>query len=170
MYDGPYYSWLKQINYYGFSVVVGVDTHTVLQKVRTVFPPQWHWINIILLQFIRSKFSHLQPTIYGEVIHTYVHTCSHTSTIISLQVFDVKSMKDPAVVDLGYSSEELLFHQDLLFYESPPGIELFHCIKSVQLFISYESSSYCLCVCVCNQVHNIMLAPAHWHKRWVTLE
>ena len=46
----------------------------------------------------------------------------------------IEHTKDPVVQDLGYSTEELLFHQDLVYYESPPGIQLLHCVKSVTLY------------------------------------
>ena len=46
-----------------------------------------------------------------------------------IQTYVIEHIEDPAVKDLGYSDQELLFHQDLVYYESPPGIQLLHCVK-----------------------------------------
>lgn len=42
-------------------------------------------------------------------------------------VFDVQAQKDP--VNLAYSQLGLELHQDLAYYESPPGIQLLHCVE-----------------------------------------
>ena len=61
-----------------------------------------------------SKFPHVQPTFYGYI-----------APLMTLPEADSS--------DLGYGTGALHFHQDLLFYESPPGILLFHCIRLVCL-------------------------------------
>ena len=33
------------------------------------------------------------------------------------------------MVDAAYSSDDLLYHTDQGFFESPPGLELIHCLK-----------------------------------------
>ena len=41
-------------------------------------------------------------------------------------------------VNLAYGEGSLPLHMDLLMYESPPGIQLLHCLKySYSLYISY---------------------------------
>jgi gamma-butyrobetaine dioxygenase len=42
-------------------------------------------------------------------------------------VFDVRSEKNP--VNIAYTPLELRPHMDLLYYESPPGIQLLHCLR-----------------------------------------
>ena len=42
-------------------------------------------------------------------------------------VFDVKDEPDP--VNIAYTSLALAGHQDLVYYESPPGLQLLHCLR-----------------------------------------
>lgn len=42
--------------------------------------------------------------------------------------FDVKSKPD--ATNIAYTSKFLPLHQDLCYYESPPGLQLLHCIKN----------------------------------------
>jgi len=44
-------------------------------------------------------------------------------------VFDVVISEDP--INIVYAGGSLPLHMDLLMYESPPGIQLLHCLKSV---------------------------------------
>eukprot|EP00924_Labyrinthula_sp_SR-Ha-C_P010689 maker-scaffold_49-snap-gene-1.98-mRNA-1 protein AED:0.01 eAED:0.01 QI:63/1/1/1/0/0/2/241/410 len=41
------------------------------------------------------------------------------------EVFDVISTEEP--INVAYTSERLEFHQDLVYYESPPGLQFLHC-------------------------------------------
>ena len=50
----------------------------------------------------------LQRTIYGEL-------------------FDVRI--DVSPINLAFSASPLEFHNDLIYYESPPGIQFLHCLK-----------------------------------------
>lgn len=50
----------------------------------------------------------LQPTIYGTT-------------------FEVRS--EEGAINLAYTSEELAPHMDLVYYESPPGMQLLHCLE-----------------------------------------
>ena len=54
------------------------------------------------------------------------------SCICVLQVFDVVATEDP--VNIAYSPVQLHFHMDLDYYESPPGLQLLHCIRPVNPF------------------------------------
>ncbi|KAK0043283.1 gamma-butyrobetaine dioxygenase-like isoform X1 [Biomphalaria pfeifferi] len=41
--------------------------------------------------------------------------------------FDVEVTKEP--INVAYSNLEIDLHQDLVYYESPPGLQLLHCLK-----------------------------------------
>ena len=38
-------------------------------------------------------------------------------------------------INLAYSTDELAIHMDLVYYESPPGLQLLHCIRSMEIDI-----------------------------------
>eukprot|EP00731_Ephydatia_muelleri_P027775 Em0019g648a len=59
-------------------------------------------------KFTESIFEHVQTTIYG-------------------QVFDVVST--PIPINIAYTPVKLDLHMDLAYYESPPGLQLLHCLK-----------------------------------------
>ncbi|XP_019855257.1 PREDICTED: trimethyllysine dioxygenase, mitochondrial-like [Amphimedon queenslandica] len=44
------------------------------------------------------------------------------------EFFDVKIETDP--INIAYTDEALDFHMDLVYYQSPPGIQLLHCIRN----------------------------------------
>lgn len=48
-------------------------------------------------------------------------------------IFDVMAIPKPT--NLAYSDSFLCLHQDLVYYESPPGLQLLHCIKYEQELI-----------------------------------
>jgi hypothetical protein len=50
----------------------------------------------------------VQRTIYGEI-------------------FDVRVDENP--INIAYSNAKLGFHMDLMYYESPPGLQFLHCLK-----------------------------------------
>lgn len=55
-----------------------------------------------------KKIGYIQETIYGTL-------------------FDVIGKEQP--VNLAYGFSDLNFHMDLLYYESPPGIQMLHCVR-----------------------------------------
>lgn len=57
---------------------------------------------------VAQRIGDVQKTFYGET-------------------FDVVSIENP--VNVAYSSGELVLHQDMQYLESPPGIQLLHCLK-----------------------------------------
>eukprot|EP00051_Salpingoeca_urceolata_P009611 m.116612 g.116612 ORF g.116612 m.116612 type:complete len:461 (-) comp16382_c0_seq6:76-1458(-) len=57
---------------------------------------------------LARRISHVQPTIYGDV-------------------FDVVSTSKP--VNIAYTGHGLVLHQDLAYYESPPGLQFLHCLR-----------------------------------------
>ncbi|CDR47025.1 CYFA0S27e00892g1_1 [Cyberlindnera fabianii] len=58
---------------------------------------------------IGLRIGYIRPTFYGLL-------------------FDVKSK--PKATNIAYTSKFLPLHQDLCYYESPPGLQLLHCIKN----------------------------------------
>ena len=48
--------------------------------------------------------------------------------MFSLQVFDVH-VSDHQLTNVAYSADGLVYHQDLLYYESPPGLQFLHTLK-----------------------------------------
>ena len=46
------------------------------------------------------------------------------------QTFEVIAEKNPT--NVAYSNDTLNFHMDQVYYESPPGLQLLHCIRSVR--------------------------------------
>lgn len=63
----------------------------------------------VYVQQIGERISYLKQTFYGTV-------------------FNVKSV--PNAKNIAYTSTALHLHQDLLYYESPPGLQLLHFIKN----------------------------------------
>ena len=57
-----------------------------------------------------------------------------------VQTFDVISTPKP--INVAYSTVGLDFHMDLIYYESPPGLQFLHCLR-------YDERMHGLCVCVC---------------------
>lgn len=66
------------------------------------------------------------PTDKGTVekIANLIGPVTHT---IYGNTFDVVSVPNP--INVAYSSEALAPHMDLAYYESPPGLQLLHCIR-----------------------------------------
>ncbi|RDD42513.1 putative gamma-butyrobetaine dioxygenase [Trichoplax sp. H2] len=60
----------------------------------------------------------VQPTIYGKI-------------------FDLMAVPNPT--HIAYSMAPLIFHMDLLYYESPPGIQALHCIRFDECVTGGES-------------------------------
>ena len=66
-----------------------------------------------------------------NVAHLDSHICKQSSisqmAMGFLQVFDVRDMPNP--INAAYTSVQLQCHMDLIYYEAPPGIQLFHSIQ-----------------------------------------
>eukprot|EP01114_Cavostelium_apophysatum_P018818 TRINITY_DN5907_c0_g1_i1.p1 TRINITY_DN5907_c0_g1~~TRINITY_DN5907_c0_g1_i1.p1 ORF type:complete len:374 (+),score=87.86 TRINITY_DN5907_c0_g1_i1:219-1340(+) len=58
---------------------------------------------------VARRISYIRNTMYGEV-------------------WDVASVPD--AINIAYTSLEIDLHQDLLYYESPPGLQFLHCIEN----------------------------------------
>jgi hypothetical protein len=61
-----------------------------------------------MVKLLAYRVSHPMPTIYGEV-------------------FDVKCTSTP--INMAYTSLPLELHQDLIYYESAPGLQILHCLR-----------------------------------------
>lgn len=66
------------------------------------------------------------PTTLGKVAEVMELITPVQKTIYG-DIFDVISTPNP--INIAYSSEELGFHMDLMYYESPPGLQFLHCIR-----------------------------------------
>jgi len=63
-----------------------------------------------------------------NLLFTFVSiTCIETRFFLCLQSFDVKSVPSP--INIAYSNVALGLHMDLMYYESPPGLQLLHCVR-----------------------------------------
>lgn len=61
------------------------------------------------VEAIGNQIGYLQNTFYGKT-------------------WDVQSIENPK--NIAYTSGDLGLHMDLLYYESPPGIQLLHCLRN----------------------------------------
>ena len=66
------------------------------------------------------------PCVEGEVGRVAERIAPVMHTIYGT-LFDVKAQADP--INLAYSQYALELHQDLAYYESPPGVQLLHCMQ-----------------------------------------
>jgi alpha-ketoglutarate-dependent taurine dioxygenase len=76
-------------------------------------PKQWSLNPFFSPPFVRvgsvaGRIGGVMPTIYG-------------------QFWDVKTVANP--INCAYTNHALDLHQDLAYYESPPGIQLLHCVR-----------------------------------------
>lgn len=63
----------------------------------------------LLVSKIGGRIGYIRPTFYGYT-------------------FDVKSK--PGATNIAYTSKFLPLHHDLCYYQSPPGLQLLHCIRN----------------------------------------
>ena len=61
-----------------------------------------------MVRLVAELIAPVQRTIYGDT-------------------WDVLATPEP--INVAYSTVELDFHMDLSYYESPPGIQLLHCVR-----------------------------------------
>ena len=84
----------------------------------------WRWlmgINTHGMAFVRNV-----PTEHEEVSRV-ASLISEVQKSIYGYVFDVKAVPNP--INVAYSNRALDLHHDLAYYESPPGIQLLHCLR-----------------------------------------
>ncbi len=66
------------------------------------------------------------PCVDGQVARVAQRIAPVMHTIYGT-TFDVKAQADP--INIAYSQYALELHQDLAYYESPPGVQLLHCMQ-----------------------------------------
>jgi len=66
-----------------------------------------------------------------------------------LKLYDVISVDKP--IDLADTSEALPLHNDLTYFESPPGLQFLHCIRCIK-------DNCSLTALYCNTVYNVTAA------------
>jgi hypothetical protein len=81
---------------------------------------------------LANRIAAVQPTIYGHSFDVKVRMPAfrlpvnsrflHPSTFMMFQ-----DTKDP--INIAYSNASLDLHMDLAYYESPPGLQLLHCLR-----------------------------------------
>ena len=81
---------------------LGVGTRAQTKEPKTPFPP------FARVGSVAGRIGGVMPTIYG-------------------QFWDVKTVANP--INCAYTNHALDLHQDLAYYESPPGIQLLHCVR-----------------------------------------
>lgn len=62
-----------------------------------------------------------------ETVRTVAELIAPVQNTIYGEIFDVLNTENP--INIAYSADELGFHADLVYYESPPGLQLLHCIR-----------------------------------------
>lgn len=103
-----------------------------------------------IVEQLASRISHPQPTIYGLT-------------------FDVRSEPNP--INLAYSNVRLALHEDLAYYESPPGLQLLHCLDFSSCVKGGESTlvdGFALCEALRDrypeEFHSLCTIPATFQK------
>lgn len=114
------FSWLKDIGYHGYAIVcqANSDNDAIMELANQISRPQVQY---------QSHFSQIFPSdIQFLCIHilTYMQP-NHPSFFFGFQptiygtTFDVVATPKP--INIAYSTAPLELHQDLVYYESPPG-------------------------------------------------
>ncbi|ODV79477.1 gamma-butyrobetaine dioxygenase [Suhomyces tanzawaensis NRRL Y-17324] len=80
--------------------------HPTLSEMNEENSPNWP------ISTIANKFGYIKKTFYGTL-------------------FDVKNKKD--ATNIAYTNSFLPLHMDLLYYESPPGLQFLHAIQNSTL-------------------------------------
>lgn len=104
--DRSFFQALYNLNRYGLTFVNNIpfpDLSTMTEENA----PQWP------VYKIADKFGYIKKTFYGTL-------------------FDVKNKKEKAT-NIAYTNTFLPLHMDLLYYESPPGLQLLHAIQNSTL-------------------------------------
>jgi hypothetical protein len=78
------------------------------------------------------------PTAEGTVVQLASAISRPQATIYGPDTFDVVSVPEP--INIAYSPMGLPLHQDLVYYESPPGLQLLHCIDFADTVQGGEST------------------------------
>lgn len=107
--------WLTALRRDGVTLIRGVefpDTSAAASQAEAeaaLEAPLWE---------LASRIAPVTTTLYGTMFH-----------VVSL----------PDADNVAYTSERLQMHQDLVYYESPPGIQLLHCVAFDEDVVGGES-------------------------------
>jgi len=84
----------------------------------------WEWMRAIVTH--GATLLRGVPTTEGAV-RQVAELLGPVQTQIYGDVFDVRH--EPGAINLAYTSEAIGPHMDLMYYESPPGLQLLHCLR-----------------------------------------
>lgn len=104
--DNSFFQTLYNLNRYGLTFVNNIPTPQISDMTEDN-ATQWP------VYKIAEKFGYIKKTFYGTL-------------------FDVKNKKEKAT-NIAYTNTFLPLHMDLLYYESPPGLQLLHAIQNSTL-------------------------------------
>ena len=79
-----------------------------------------------LFFFFLFFFFFFFPSFFPQVIDL-ANVISRPQHTVYGETFDVVVEESP--INVAYSSLGLPLHQDLVYYESPPGLQMLHCLK-----------------------------------------
>lgn len=94
---------VNNLNQYGIAFVNNIENVQIDKKMSEENAPSWP------VAKLASKFGYIKKTFYGSL-------------------FDVKNEKEAK--NIANTSSFLPLHMDLLYYESPPGLQLLHFIQN----------------------------------------
>ncbi|KAI5949369.1 hypothetical protein KGF54_005604 [Candida jiufengensis] len=104
--EETFFKALHNLNRYGLCFINNIPIPE-LTEMNDSNTNQWPVANIA------RKFGYIKPTFYGSL-------------------FDVKNLKKQAK-NIAYTNTFLPLHMDLLYYESPPGLQMLHAIQNSTL-------------------------------------
>ncbi|XP_065882702.1 gamma-butyrobetaine dioxygenase-like isoform X2 [Dysidea avara] len=76
------------------------------------------------------------PTVPGSIVKV-TERIAHIQETIYGRTFQVVVQDKP--INIAYTGEALSLHMDLIYYESPPGLQLLHCLRNDNSIIGGES-------------------------------
>lgn len=104
--DKTFFNALHNLNRYGLCFIDDIPRPKLTEMNESNVP---HWP----VAKLADKFGYIKKTFYGSL-------------------FDVKNLKSEAK-NIAYTNTFLPLHMDLLYYESPPGLQMLHAIDNSTL-------------------------------------
>lgn len=103
--SSKFWQTLKALNEYGIGFIDNIPdtTNTIGEVMTEENAKEWP------VSKLAQRFGYVKNTFYGTL-------------------FDVKNVKDAK--NIAYTNSFLPLHMDLLYYESPPGLQLLHTIRN----------------------------------------
>ena len=101
-----------------------------VRRLYFAFNPPLCWSSSLADLNFTCSLGILKTTLFCSDMLSFIHVfnemCYFFCTLLS-QMFDVVSTPNP--INIAYSSVGLSYHIDLAYYESPPGLQLLHCLR-----------------------------------------